>query len=98
MNGWGLRQLDINNAFLHGALSETVYMLQPPGFKDSSKPGHVCRLRKAIYDLKQAPRAWYSALKNAILQFVSILKKNKALFLFYFLKKQNMKLCNNNRI
>jgi hypothetical protein len=69
MNGWGLRQLDINNVFLYGALSETIYILQPPGFKDLSKLGHVCRLRKAIYGLKQAPRAWYSALKTAILQF-----------------------------
>jgi hypothetical protein len=68
MNGWELRQMDVNNAFLHGDLSETIYMMQPPGFKDLSKPNHVCRLRKAIYRLKQTPRAWYTALKNVLLE------------------------------
>jgi hypothetical protein len=68
MNGWDLRQMDVNNAFLNGELIEIVFMAQPPGFKDLSKPNHVCRLKKAIYGLKQAPRAWYRALKNAILQ------------------------------
>jgi len=43
-------------------------MVQPPGFKDLSKPDHVCRLKKAIYGLKQAPQAWYTTLKTAILQ------------------------------
>lgn len=60
--------MDVNNAFLHGDLSETIYMMQPPGFKDLSKPNHVCRLRKAIYRLKQTPRAWYTALKNVLLE------------------------------
>jgi hypothetical protein len=68
MNGWPLRQMDVNNAFLHSMLSETVYMMQPSGFKDFSKPDYVCRLRKAIYGLKRAPRAWYSALRSSLLQ------------------------------
>ena len=66
---WQLRQLDVNNAFLHGLLNEDVYMVQPPGFKDDTTPHHVRRLNKAIYGLKQAPRAWYSTLRGAILEF-----------------------------
>ena len=67
MKGWDLRQMDVNNAFLNGALTETIFMAQPLGYKDLSKPNHICRLKKAIYGLKQAPRAWYTTLKNAIL-------------------------------
>ncbi|KAK2373433.1 putative mitochondrial protein [Trifolium repens] len=65
--GWTLHQMDVNNAFLQGQLSEDVYMQQPPGFIHSEFPHHVCKLKKAIYGLKQAPRAWHDSLKTFVL-------------------------------
>lgn len=62
-NNWSMHQLDVNNAFLQEHLQEEVFMQQPPGFENPEFPNHVCRLRKAIYDLKQASRAWYKELK-----------------------------------
>lgn len=57
--------------FLHGVLEEEVYM---NGFEDIKSPKLVCRLDKAIYGLKQVPRAWYARLissKHVDLGFVA---------------------------
>jgi len=83
MHAWELRQMDVHNAFLNGALTETVFMQQPPGFKDLSKPHHVYILNKALYGLKQAPRAWYTAFKSGILQLgFHISKADSSLFIY----------------
>nr|GEX26043.1 hypothetical protein [Tanacetum cinerariifolium] len=56
-------QIDVN-AFLNGELKEEVYISQPKGFVNPDHPTHVYRLKKALYSLKQAPRAWYSTLSR----------------------------------
>ncbi|KAL5838605.1 hypothetical protein ACOSQ3_015774 [Xanthoceras sorbifolium] len=67
--GWDIKQVDINNAFLNGDLNEVVYMRQPESFENTAQPSHVCRLHKALYRLKQAPRSWFHKLQAALLSW-----------------------------
>nr|GFB54056.1 putative RNA-directed DNA polymerase [Tanacetum cinerariifolium] len=54
--------MDVKTSFLNGEFMEEVYVSQSEGFVDPDHPTHVYRLKKALYGLNQAPRAWYDTL------------------------------------
>ena len=62
-----LYQMDMESAFLNGLLNEEVFVEQPTGFQDPHFPNHVLRLKKLLYGLKQAQRAWYDFLTTYLL-------------------------------
>nr|GEZ18154.1 retrovirus-related Pol polyprotein from transposon TNT 1-94 [Tanacetum cinerariifolium] len=66
--GFTVYQMDMKTAFLHVSLKEDVYVCQPEGFIYADYPSHVYKLKKALYRLKQAPRAWYDELSTFLLQ------------------------------
>ncbi|GJU16007.1 hypothetical protein Tco_1143973 [Tanacetum coccineum] len=59
--------MDVKTAFLNGLLKEEVYVAQPDGFVDPDHPEKVYHLRKTLYGLKQALRAWYDELSNFLM-------------------------------
>ena len=64
---WPLQQFDVKNAFLHGELSEEVYMDLPLGCMVSEKQCQkVCKFKKSLYGLKQSPRAWFGRFTKSM--------------------------------
>ncbi|GJT75687.1 retrovirus-related pol polyprotein from transposon TNT 1-94 [Tanacetum coccineum] len=59
--------MDVKTAFIYRPLKEEVYVNQPDGFVDHYHPDKVYRLKKALYELKQAPRAWYDELSKFLM-------------------------------
>nr|GEW99460.1 hypothetical protein [Tanacetum cinerariifolium] len=97
-------QMDVKTAFLNGTLKEEVYVAQPDGFVDPDHPEKVYQLKKALYGMKQAPRAWYDELSKfltskgftkglQIHQFPCGIFINQAKYALEILHKHGMKKC-----
>ncbi|CAI7916791.1 unnamed protein product [Closterium sp. NIES-53] len=65
VKGWHVKHMDITTAFLNGVLLEEIYMAQPDNYEDGTN--WVCKLKKAIYGLKQVPKCWYEKLEEVLL-------------------------------
>jgi hypothetical protein len=86
---WRLQYLDVITTFLHGLLTEEVYMIIPPGFPNA---GQVCKLVRTLYGLKQASRAWYTRIDTfyLTLDFKEVLRILTYIFL---LKTTSIQSC-----
>jgi hypothetical protein len=62
-----VHHIDIKSAFLNGGLQEEVYVEQPTSFVVAGKEHKVLKLRKALYGLQQAVRAWNAKLDDTLL-------------------------------
>lgn len=60
-----VHQMDVKTAFLNGDLDVELYMKQPEGFVTAGQE-LVCKLRKSLYGLKQAGRAWFEKINAAL--------------------------------
>ena len=59
--------MDVKCAFLNGDITKEIYMKKPKWFV--SNPYLVCRLKKSLYGLKQATRAWYAKIDGFLLSW-----------------------------
>lgn len=63
---WTMKQLYVRNVFLHGNPTKKIYMEQPSASKILSIQIMFVNY-KALYSLKQEPRAWFECLSNALI-------------------------------
>jgi hypothetical protein len=67
-HGWPVHQMDMKLTFLNGDLNEKVYVTQPPGFMAEGQEQKVLKLHKALYGMRQAPRAWNTKLNSSLIE------------------------------
>lgn len=66
---WQVYHMDVKTAFLNGELLEEVYVTQQEGYVVKQQEHKVYRLFKALYGLRQAPRAWNLQLDRKLKSF-----------------------------
>lgn len=64
-NKWPVYHLDVCSAFLNGIIKDDIYVTLPNNFNVSE--GKICKLQRALYGLKGAPRCWYDKFNEFML-------------------------------
>lgn len=59
------KQLDVKTAFLNGELKEKIYVYPPENVE--CRNGHVLKLNKSLYGLKQASKCWNQKINEFLI-------------------------------
>lgn len=71
----------VKNAFLHEELDREIYMIQLMGFENKVHPKYMCKLKKALYRLKQTLREWYGKIVEFLFKSgYAVIHVNSSLF------------------
>lgn len=60
--------MDVKYIFLKTFINEEVYISQSLDFEDHENHDHIFKLKRAFFDLKQAPIDWYECLSDFLLK------------------------------
>ena len=85
---WKIHQMDVNTTFLNGVVEEELYVEQPLGFETHDRKTDVCKLKKALYGLKHAPRTWYEKIYS-FLTSLGFTKSKADSILYYKVEEGN---------
>ena len=78
---YDIEQIDVKMAFLNGPLDEEIYIEVREEFDFGE--GNVLMLKKALYTLKQAARAWHQELKRVLQSYgFEVSRADSCLFVF----------------
>lgn len=72
-NNLFIEQMDVETAFLNGNVKTEVYINEPKGYETGDNK--VCKLQKALYGLRESPRAWYDCF-NKFIESLNFVRSN----------------------
>lgn len=76
-----VHQLDVKTAFLQSILKNPVYMKPPDGIK-YCPPNYLCKLKKALYGLRESPKSWNDCI-NYHLVNMNLIQSKLDPFLYF---------------
>lgn len=68
LNKYVVCQMDTSTAFLYGDIDFDVYVRPPAG--TATPKGHLWKLKKGLYGLKQSPKIWYDTISKVLVVVV----------------------------